>query len=127
MKEDAIASIEPNTLTEEEILERNRAPHGRELAAEPNPHEYFKHIQRLEVRFVIENLNKPFMPVDPHGKTNRVGRWERHESEYVKAGDVKATIAFEEGTAPCDGNTEELTDILIGHMWNFVREVKRHG
>ena len=127
MKDDTTASIEPNSMTEEEFPKRNRAPQGREPAAKPNPHEYFKHIERLEVRFIIENLNKPFMPVDSHGKTNRVGRWERHESEYVKTGDVKATIAFEEGTAPADGNTAELTDILIDHMWNFVREVKRHG
>ncbi len=127
MKDDAIASIEPNALTEEEIPKRNRAPQGRELDAEPNPHEYFKHIERLEVRFIIENFNKPFMPVDLCEKINKDGLWEKHEGEYVKSGDVKATIAFEEGTAPADGNTEELTDILIDHMWNFVREVKRYG
>ena len=127
MKEDAIASIEPNTLTEEEILERNRAPHGRELAAEPNPHEYFKHIQRLEVRFVIENLNKPFMPVDVRENRKQDGLLGKHEGEYVRSSDIKATIAFKEGTAPADGNTEELTDIFIDHMWNFVREVKRYG
>lgn len=127
MKEDAIASIGTNALTEEEIPKRERAPQGREPAAEPNPYEYFKHIERLEVRFIIENLNKPFMPVDLREKINKGGRCGKHESEYVKTGDVKATIAFEEGTAPADGNTEELIDILIDHMWNFVREVKKHG
>ena len=127
MKEDATASIGTNALTEEEIPKRERETQGREPAAEPNPYEYFKHIERLEVRFIIENLNKPFMPVDLSEKINKGGRWKKHESEYVRTGDVKATIAFEEGTAPCDGNTEELTDILIGHMWNFVREVKKHG
>jgi hypothetical protein len=127
MKDDAIASIEPKALTEEEIPKRNRVPQGRESDAEPTPHEYFKHIERLEVRFIIENLNKPFMPVDLREKINKDGLWKKHEDEYVKSGDVKATIAFEEGTAPADGNTEELTDILIDHMWNFVREVKRYG
>ena len=127
MKEDAIASLEPNTSTEEEILEKNRAPHARELAAKTNPREYFRHIQRLEVRFVIEDLNKPFMPVDVRENRKQDGLLGKHEGEYVKAGDIKATITFKEGTVPADGNTEELTDIFIDHMWNFVREVKRYA
>ena len=127
MKDDAIASIEPNSLTEEEILRPDRAPQGKEPAAKQNPHEYFRHIERLEVRFIIENLDKPFMPVDLREKRMRDGLWEKHDGEYVKSGDIKTTIGFKEGTAPTDGNTEELTDILIDHMWNFVREVKKYG
>jgi hypothetical protein len=127
MKEDAIASIEPNALIEEEILERNKMPQGREPGAEQNPHEYFRHIERLEVRFIIENFNKPFIPADLREKRKKDGLRDKHEGKHVKSGDIKTTISFEEGTAPTDGNTEELTDIFIDHMWNFVREVKGYG
>jgi len=125
MRDDAIATIEPRALTEDESPVQSRLTQERMPDAQSNPREYFKHIERIEVRFIIENVNKPFMPVDLRERIRKEGVWDKYEGEYVKSGDVKTTIAFEKGTAPTDGNTEELTEIFIDHMWNFVRELKK--